>query len=929
MKTLRVLFTIFVLSVFVGYGCEFAFASSDAVYEEDSSDWAFDFGQQFAWYGVEPVYALQVVAHMRTWDLYREGEYIPETDIGRRFWAGFRSINPYNYIIVIGSDDEQTPRYQALKGADLRGLDFSEIYFAWLDMTEAKFDRSVISGGIYACVLDKSSWQDAIVINLKISWPGEGYPGSSLQEAKLGMAVSFGTLSITHADMRSSDLSSLLLGQQHSHDTQEDESALVLRYCDITGANIPAAVYARASVMYCTGIVQADYEDGLRLANQTNTFVATPPAVPTPPIVNMHVNIGFDYEFTPQLIPLGATSNEGPHILITNDGDGDVFLQEITLQTHTIINGVDSQSFPLRNIKIMQGEEQRGTTLSTFRGVPEVFHFGNTIIIPRHSNQVLSVWFDATGLESHQLLGEISVSFHIISVATQGRERGAVIMEINPTFSPPASIVQSNISVIKNPAMGNYSEQSPTGVIYSANRKIASFVIIGEVVEGVIVNHIALQDVSTTYYVSNYFQNVRLMHGTAQLGNTLGTAFSGSSAVQTHTFSISPAITINAGEQYVVDIYADIKSNILTTATPIFKVVYVGASGQINGRSVGWSGDLLLQSQYIARTGSLMVTIDDGTPLSDTLIMGAVDQELAKFTFTASPNESIHINELIVSTQTEISGYSTLENIRLYDDNGMQIGFAAAGLDITYATPGYAYADFKSLNLRILRGSTRTISVKADITPFEFTGLMGTGQTHQLTIVPVLADGNPSITAIGVDSGQRITADLVNATANVMTLRRCRVTIAWDTDTPAGVTQSSSNQVIAKFTVTNLANASGYAAIIKALNFKIASTIVSESRRVLTVYKDSLTTTPLAMTNIILSPGQSNTTFTDADFTNVEITSGGTQTFYVTLDTSDASAGKRLTITIDRDGVEWSDGTGQNIIGGLLELPLAYRTLSY
>ena len=450
MKTtsLVALFTIFCLVLFVNLGLAAASGEGHAggagqggpgVHSVDS-DWAFEFGRQVATYGVEPVYALQVVAHMRTWDPYREVNEWSAMDTGSRFWNGFKSLNPYD-IIVIGSDDEQNPRYQALKGADFRGLDFMDVYFAWLDMTEVKFDRSYISGGIYACVVDKRSWQDAIAIELTISWSGEGYPRSSLQEAKLGMVVSFGTLRITHADMRASDLSSLRLGQQHGPDTQDDESGLVLRYCDITDANIPAAVYARASVLYCTGVVQADYENGWRLANQTNTLITAPPVVPTPPIDINRVNIGFDYGFIPQLILLGATSNEGPHILITNDGEEDIFLQEIILQAHTSINGVDSQSYPLRNIKIMQGGEQRGTTLPTFRGAPEVFHFGNTIIIPQHSNQILNIWFDATGLES-QLPVEISVSFHIISVVVQGVNGGIITTEINPTFSPPASIIR-------------------------------------------------------------------------------------------------------------------------------------------------------------------------------------------------------------------------------------------------------------------------------------------------------------------------------------------------------------------------------------------------------------------------------------------------------------------------------------------------------
>jgi len=49
------------------------------------------------------------------------------------------------------------------------------------------------------------------------------------------------------------------------------------------------------------------------------------------------------------------------------------------------------------------------------------------------------------------------------------------------------------------------------------------------------------------------------MHNNTQISPTLASPQSGAASVQTHTFNLLQPVTIQPNEQYVVDIYADLK----------------------------------------------------------------------------------------------------------------------------------------------------------------------------------------------------------------------------------------------------------------------------------------------------------------------------------------------------------------------------------
>ncbi|HBV58351.1 MAG TPA: hypothetical protein DEB73_03795 [Candidatus Magasanikbacteria bacterium] len=666
--------------------------------------------------------------------------------------------------------------------------------------------------------------------------------------------------------------------------------------------------------------------------------------------------------------------------------------EDVKITTITVDCTNSTSARTLVNLKVLADGTQIGTTQSSLAcdGTDWAPTFGSTWIVRAGTTSVLTIKADITGSSS----AAQTVHADVAGGTAQG------LTSLNaPTVSAlvgrTLTIAAGTLSVSKNSSFGNKISTNPTGTVNGAGVKIGSFVVNGGAGEDAEVSQIAVVDVSagetasTHYNASLYLQNLKLMHGATQLGAVLSNPASGASAVQSHTFNISPVITIKAGEQYVVDVVADIKSNSQTAASPIVNFDSVTASGKLTGTAASYSTDVTLQNTYIATAGSLTVAIDSDTPLPTNLLMGAPDQTLAKFKLTADPSENINITELVLSNAVMSGATGTLSNIRLYDENGVQIGqainaFNSAQTSNTLSTTTYAGANFSGFNYVVPANQSKVITVKADLTTYQDLGVTATGKAFQLALVPDY-DGTTSgvqlpITATGAQSGATsviavgnftATSDTAGTTtpltleangtttqvaavtgqvrANEFVLYRVKLAIAWASDAPSGASSPNAAQTIAKFTIQNMANAGGYVATVFAVNFSISTTISNTADRVLTIYKDSLSTASLGTTTFItgatIAKVMGNTNFVDGNMTNVEISSGSSKTFFVTLDTTDAASTKSLSITIPnshvsmavsgtgatRYGILWGDGVSGSttIVGNDRQLPLAQKTLTY
>ncbi|MFH1838315.1 MAG: PKD domain-containing protein [Candidatus Kuenenbacteria bacterium] len=130
---------------------------------------------------------------------------------------------------------------------------------------------------------------------------------------------------------------------------------------------------------------------------------------------------------------------------------------------------------------------------------------------------------------------------------------------------------------------------------------------------------------------------------------------------------------------------------------------------------------------------SLSVTLDDTTPMSQSVLPGTSNFNFTKIKLSAS-NEDIRIDSIAVK-RFGISADFDIENIRLFD------GSTQIGPTISTITNGKA--TFYGLHLIILKNSSKTISINADI---KNTAIVGSQ-------IALGIDSASDITAIGNESG--------------------------------------------------------------------------------------------------------------------------------------------------------------------------------
>ena len=178
------------------------------------------------------------------------------------------------------------------------------------------------------------------------------------------------------------------------------------------------------------------------------------------------------------------------------------------------------------------------------------------------------------------------------------------------------------------------------------------------------------------------------------------------------------------------------------------------------------------------------------------------------------------------------------------------------------------------------------------------------------------------------------------------------LSIAHASDAPSGASSAGADQTVAKWVLSNAANANTQSITLNLLNLKI-DTSISQSAgntRALKVYKKSIssanelvsTNYVHSLTNAVLGGSSDNTAIAEGSFTDATIESGQDLTIIVTLDTSDASSNDSLTVGLvaspagigSTPGVQWSDGQTSVLeinptSSGVGGLPFIGKTLTY
>lgn len=653
-------------------------------------------------------------------------------------------------------------------------------------------------------------------------------------------------------------------------------------------------------------------------------------------------------------IPDGATNVTFAKFLWKANGE------DIKISSLSVSTTASTATRTIANLRLLVDGSQVGSTISshTSGGAADTGFgtFGNSFIIKAGKTAVVSLVGDTTASAT------AAADTYIAGFpAGSSNGQGVVSLTTISTVAQTANTLtvrSGTVSVANNTSFGNKTASNPTGTVNASQVKVASLVVTAGSGEAVDLSQVTLRDNTTSDCIGDYLQNLTLKNAAGtQLATTYANPSGTCTTQNSYTFNLSPAVNVLSGSQYVIDVYADLKAS-LTTATALIDVNTVTATGKTTGTSAtADSQDLALQNVYIAASGALMVQVDSDTPVANNHLMGATDTTIGKFQVTASSTEAINITQLVLSARFSTGATGTVTNIRLLDnDTGAAIGTAVPSFSDTVAgtsspTSTYSHATFSGLSFQVPKGSSKTILVKADFSTYEGAGFSTTGQTVAPAVLRIYTgtSGNNPVTATGASSGTSLTATISNsgstavtgggnnvdggigAFAATTTLYRAKLRTAWASDTASGSSSPSATQTVAKFVVTNTANSGSYVATVERINFDISSTISNTATRALNVYKDALTTTALATTNI--NAGQlenfGDTAITDGNFTNVDISSGASKTFYVTLDTTNAASTKSLSIRVGSSDIEWTDGVTSDLTVMDTDLPLLYKTFTY
>lgn len=593
-------------------------------------------------------------------------------------------------------------------------------------------------------------------------------------------------------------------------------------------------------------------------------------------------------------------------------------------------------TFILKNVKLMLDGSQVGTTdtsLTCDNGTDTTtYTFGNTFVVPAATTRYLTVVADTTD-GTVDAADTVKVSLN----AGSGNASGQTTLTSLSTTAQEArtlTVASGTASVVENTSFSDRAAANPSGTVSASGVQIASFIITSGAGEAIDVTQIVLADDATTQ-VGDNFQNLMLKNDGTQIGSTVS---SPNTTAGNYTFSPSTPIRINAGQQYIVNVYADIKSAAAdqsTSLNPVIKFGSVTARGVSTGSDASLDPtDFALQAAYISAKGNLTVTLDTDSPIAQQLVMGATDQVLAKFKLAADASENINISKIVLNDLMTTTGTGTIKNVRLYDGT-TQIGQA---VNFTTENASSTYGVFDGISLTITKNSNKIITVKVDVNTS--TNGATSASTHEVSVYDKYDGTNEPITAVGASSGQSITSanlDIGGTTdaqvrGNQMTAYKTKVTAAFATDTPSGASVGGDDAIVAKINITNASNEASQAATIKELNLAISHTGVSlTANRELRIYKDSITSGNLLKTTTWIGTGTEQFGNTNiSDMTDVDVTAGATKLFIITMDTQDAGNDDKLSINVDASDITWSDGTTAGAtITACDSLPLTPKNLTY
>lgn len=618
-----------------------------------------------------------------------------------------------------------------------------------------------------------------------------------------------------------------------------------------------------------------------------------------------------------------------------------------------------------KNVKLMLDGTQVGSTATTLTaGVANAYTFSNNFTVKVGTPSVLEVVVD---LNDSSLAANSTFSFGL--VAGSSNAQGVIslaTMSTGAVNGNTLTLKSGAPTVSQNTALVNASTSTPSGVINDTDVKIGSFIISAGAGEGAKITALALQDNSVA--LNGLFSNLRIrgLNAAGQYGDLAPGVGNLSGSGSTYSFSLPTALTLTKGQQYVMDVVANVLSTTSSSAldmanTAVIKVKDASVAyqtletAQSNTIATGATGQVV----YLVSKGTLAAAVSADTPVAQQLVMGATNQPILKFKLTAGKSEDLSVTELAAAVTIMASTTPTgiLSNIRLLDGDA-QVGNAVASLTASDASAtaatSTAYAKFSALSITVPKNTAKTYTVVADIasSPDIYSGLNFTAYLVNGYDTTAAASNVQAIVAKGAKSGATITAtgttgafSSATVRGNVLTVLKTKITVAHAANAPSGAASKGADQVVAKFVVSNSANVNGQDASINSMDLAISTSIsqATGSTRYVKIYKTEMVTDANLLITTALA-GTSNATcilggsrdesscplfaLGTHTFTVVPIAAGTSQTFTVTLDSNDAAANNTLTVGLRAGDIGWTDGYTANL-SSVNSLPITGKTLTY
>ena len=286
----------------------------------------------------------------------------------------------------------------------------------------------------------------------------------------------------------------------------------------------------------------------------------------------------------------------------------------------------------------------------------------------------------------------------------------------------------------------------------------------------------------------SYLQNIKLMSGSTQLGNTVA-SLDGSNVL---AFDLSNApLMLTSGQSTVLSLYADITGGVNRTfqfsiqqssdVHGVDTMYGVGIGADANIATVAADGFPVNFYNATISNGGVVISKDVNTP-STYAVAGNTSQVLAKFDVLAS-GDSIRFNELDLT----VNGTATTTNLRIVDDQGVQIGTTAA----TVKGGGTYQAGSGNLNYIIPANATRVLTVYGDL---------DSNQTGSISIT--LANGASSAQSYSTLSTVNLGSQTSNSLSVLVSGSNLAGALNYGLGSPVNASAGSSNMKVASFALT-------------------------------------------------------------------------------------------------------------------------------